>query len=139
MTNNEFAKLVSDDVKHLISPEQAAVLRLPENRRDWLDQLVIVKAQIQSQLTSRRARIQELRLNKEEPWEEVVAEYVRWKADVLRFSCSLDERVREAKRLIRQDAEENKQIERNRTLETLALISTQLGQIKTLLEETVED
>lgn len=102
LADADFRALVAADVRGQLGAEAAAMLRRAENLTAWRDVLADLVTDIMAQQTQRRSTVQDARGAGRAAYRSAVTEHARWSSDVARFRASVETRLREAKRLIRE-------------------------------------
>lgn len=110
MSREEFAGVVDQEVRGRAPRDLAQALRSPEVADRWYQQLVTMKKSAEAQLAAKSADDKEQRITltlvaREFPEkskemlrraDEVRAQYLKWRAGVLRFRSGVEERLAEA-------------------------------------------
>lgn len=120
--DKQFAALVALDAHGQAPPEVGAFLREGDTVLRWRDELASLTADIQTQFTERRADVEAEIADiwadkglghaaKQQRIAEVNSEYKRWRAAASRFRGSVNDRLREARRLNRVYSENYRQLE----------------------------
>lgn len=99
----EFAELVNQDLKNLLTEEKAAWLRSEEILPFWRDQLGAIAAKVDARLSRHKADRQQKRIElNDKEWEVYLAGAEDWKANTLWFKKTIGDRLMECKLLQRQ-------------------------------------
>ena len=114
MTTEEFKSIVNDDVRASSSSTLIAgadTLRDLDNVRDWLDTLVIMKTEVEFQLSANNGKAEVEDAKREagqitdNEWVTFLEAHTKWRNGSLRFKTGVEVRIIEAKAIIR-DSEE---------------------------------
>lgn len=106
-TDEEYTKVVNDDIRGVVSEEIADWLRSDDEVEEFYDKLCSLRSDVELQLTTNKGEVHErrathLRQNRsEEEWHTFLAENERWKAGAIRFRNGVDNRIREVKRIVK--------------------------------------
>lgn len=109
MTQEELIEIIKEDAKGKARPVDSVWLRKPENVLRWRDELVLLKKDVEAQLTERKAKFDDAH-NQCRDLEggkriyfNIKVEFDKWKAGAIRFKTSIEARLVEADRLIREN------------------------------------
>lgn len=104
-----FRRRVEEDIRGRIDEE----LRRPEMVQRWYDELILIRQDVEAQLSTRRAEMEALRAEAQanaglwsQDFMEKKARYERWRASAVKFLSHVNRRIREARALIVKERSE---------------------------------
>ncbi len=99
-------ELAAKDSRGISTPEEATMLRQPENLRGWRDALSELNTDLEAQFAENKAESQEVQnacyrkgFEGKQEWFEYKAGYDRWRAGARRFKRGIEARIKEARTL----------------------------------------
>lgn len=103
-----FEQMIQADTRGEATPEEAALLRHPDNLEAWRSGLVEMIRAIDAQLSHRKAEIQEFQnechaggRRMKQTFFDAKGQYMRWRAGAVRAKTSAHTRLREANTLLK--------------------------------------
>lgn len=132
MPELDFRSIIDDDTRDKVSAELAAGLRSPQVVGRWYEALMAMQMSVEGQLAAKTAeskgRVAHLKAQGKDAtlvqFEQ--AKFERWKAGAIRFKSGLEQKLLEAKRILRDANDplisDRTAEERNRALARVALL-----------------
>lgn len=99
LSDEEFREIVDNSLRKQGDPETAASLREPANVERWYSTLLKMSKSVEGQLAARTADWKRSNLSGAEDLAERRENYLKWRAQIIRFKTGLDEALTEAKYL----------------------------------------